>query len=175
MKRNAILAAVAAILICVCLTACAGKTSAKAGNTRFNEQSLVLNIGDKAYALGIDAAPVLETLGAGYEYSEAISCLYDGMDKTFIYPGVSVYTIPDGDRDLVEMYELTDGTYTVACGIRVGDTIENAEKLLGDEWFDDGYVTYAVGNDPEDYSADRLQLYVTDGIIQNIYLFAPGY
>ena len=43
--------------------------------------------------------PYLDKLGSDYQYSESISCAYDGMDKIYAYEDFSLYTYPDGDKD----------------------------------------------------------------------------
>ena len=41
--------------------------------------------------------------------SEAVSCVYTGMDKTYAYSDRILYTYPDGDADrLLELYCTAD-------------------------------------------------------------------
>ncbi len=92
MKRY--LCALAAILL---LAGCGGKTE---------EPVPILEIGGTTLdASSSSVEEALTALGDGYTYAEAVSCVYDGMDKTYTYPDAVVYTYPDGGTDrLMELY-----------------------------------------------------------------------
>lgn len=52
-----------------------------------------------------EVAVILDLLGDDYQYYEAISCVYEGMDKTYSYGDCVLYTYPDGETDrLMELY-----------------------------------------------------------------------
>lgn len=83
---------------------------------------------------------VLAILGGGYEYAEAVSCVYDGMDKTYTYPDAVVYTFPDGDGDrLMELY-CTGGDVKTPAGISLGDSRDKVVQTYGDGFTEKGIV-----------------------------------
>lgn len=59
-------------------------------------------------------------LGEDYAYSEAISCAYDGMDKTYGYESVDIYSYPDGAEDYVNEMLIFSAGIETARGISVG-------------------------------------------------------
>ena len=82
---------------------------------------------------------VLALLGEDYEYYEAISCVYDGMDKTYTYGDCVLYTYPDGETDhLMELY-CTDGDVS-AQGVTFGDSREAVIEAFGDGYTEEGIV-----------------------------------
>lgn len=90
---------ICAVLLALLLTACGGSKQTA---------DPVLQIGGAAVedSTAVDAVlDALNGLGGEYEYAEAVSCVYDGMDKTYTYENAVVYTYPDGDADrLMELY-----------------------------------------------------------------------
>ena len=99
-------------------------------------------------ALHVDGTPfthesavdeILTALGEDFTYYEAISCVYDGMDKTYDYGDVTVYTYPDGDTDqLMELY-CTGGDVS-AQGITIGSTKDEVVKTFGTGYTEEGSV-----------------------------------
>ena len=82
---------------------------------------------------------VLALLGEDYEYYEAISCVYDGMDKTYTYGDCVLYTYPDGETDhLMELY-CTGGDVS-AQGITIGSTKDEVVKTVGTGYTEEGSV-----------------------------------
>ncbi|MBQ4611608.1 MAG: hypothetical protein IJB30_07695 [Clostridia bacterium] len=167
MKKNIIIAmtAIFALLLCAC--------SAK--EEGFSEKDLGLEIAGETYFLRTDSAPLIEALGEGYEYSEMVSCVYDGQDKTFAYPGLTVNTVPVEGKDIIEMLTLTDGTYATLRGCRVGDSREAVISAYGEEYFDDGYINYTLTNDPADIQAERIQFEMSGDTVSAIYIYSPSY
>ena len=88
-----------AVVLALLLTGCGGSKAAA---------DPALKIGGVTIEDTLSAASVLDVLnglGGSYEYAEAISCVYDGMDKTYTYENAVVYTYPDGGVDkLMELY-----------------------------------------------------------------------
>jgi len=169
--------ALAAISILMCLAAfisCAANPQ-KAPSGAFSKADLGVNIGGQIYYLREDSAKLLAALGDGCDYSEMVSCVYDGKDKTFIYPGISVNTVPAGAKDMIEMITLTDANYETLRGVSVGDTMDKLAAAYGEKYFDDGYITYSLTNDPYDIQSERIQFYFEDGVINTIYIYSPSY
>ena len=163
------------ILICVAVLIACAAPSLKAPTGAFSKADLGVNISGRNYYLREDSAPILAVLGSSYDYSEMVSCVYDGKDKTFAYPGIKVNTIPAGGKDMIEMITLTDANYETLRGIRVGDDMDKLIAAYGENYFDDGYITYSLTNDPYDIQSERIQFYFENGVINTIYIYSPSY
>jgi hypothetical protein len=166
-------------LALVLLAGCSAKESSDSGDAEvpeagsFSEADIALKINGKVYRCSEDVDSLLEELGDDYSYSEAISCAYDGLDKSFSYTNFDVYTYPDGDVDRVS--EITAYTNEVSTlkGLTVGDTVERMEELYGTGYSEEG-ITMVYEIPPRQENAEGASLYVTveDGIIQSISITA---
>lgn len=176
MKLQKSLSLSIAVLLMLCIVAACGGSPAPAAPTgAFSEKDLGVEIGGKVYYLREDSAALLAALGDGFEYSEMVSCVYDGKDKTYTYPGITVNTVPVGGKDVIEMITLTDGTYATLRGAKVGDALSTLSELYGTDCFDDGYITYSITNDPSDIQAERIQFEPSGDAIGKIYIYSPSY
>jgi hypothetical protein len=140
----------------------------------FSASDIALDINGKTYRCGEDVAPLLKELGDGYKYSEAISCAYDGLDKTYTYGDVDVYTYPDGDIDRVSEITAYSSDASTTKGLKVGDTVERMEELYGTGYSEDG-ITRVYEITPKQENAEGASLYVTlddSGKIQSIAITA---
>ena len=167
MKKNIIIAMIAILALLLC--ACGAKQEG------FGQDDLGLELNGETYYLRTDSAPLIAALGDGYEYSEMVSCVYDGRDKTFAYPGLTVNTVPVDGKDIIEMFTLTDGTYATLRGCKVGDSREAVIAAYGEEYFDDGYINYTLTNDPADIQAERIQFEMSGDTVSTIYIYSPSY
>lgn len=85
-------------------------------------------------------------LGEDYQYAEAISCAYDGLDKTFSYDGIEIITYPDGEQDFVNEIILTSGGYSTSRGTCVGDSLSELTAAYGPDYKASGaLVEYELG------------------------------
>jgi len=130
------------VIFVVMLSAC----GAKAGLT---QDDLAFPLGDTSFALDSDASALVAALGDDYEYSEAVSCAYVGMDKVFTYDGVIVFTYPVEDTDHIDEIYITSDKYATAKGITVGSTTADIQK--------------AYGKDAVDVDGDGLLVLTLDG------------
>ncbi len=160
------------IMLCLILAACGGNGVPTGA---FSEDDLGIGVGGETYYLREDSAGLCAALGDDYEYSEQVSCVYDGKDKTFAYPGVTIGTVPVGGKDVIEVITLTDDTYATLRGAKVGDTVDSVKSLYGEQYFDDGYVTYSLTNDPADIQAERIQFEYSNGVVTRIFIYSPSY
>lgn len=123
MKRYILFILFLALALALC--ACAG------GGDRLTEADLSIRIG------GFNATPkttmdeVRAALGEEDAYAEAISCVYEGMDKTFTYGETTFYTYPDGGTDRLMEVCCTGGDVTTAKGITFGATVAEIEAAYG--------------------------------------------
>ena len=115
---------------------------------------------------GYDVAPILETLGDGYDYSENISCMFeDGMDKTYTYPDVTIYAYPvTADQDMILMVEVTTDQVSTARGVKLGDSLDSALLLYNDLLQSDGSGSYYTA----DIDGVLLTITAADGVVDTI-------
>ena len=169
------------LTLCVLCCACSTPVSAPAENIpaaptgEFSRSDLGLALDGKTYYLREDSADLLAALGDDYEFSEIVSCVYSGMDKTFVYPGVTVNTVPVDGKDIIEMITLTDAAYATLRGVKPGQDMGAITAAYGEDYFDDGYITYSLTNDPEDIQAERIQFEFDGEEIGTIYIYSPSY
>ncbi len=117
-------------------------------------------------APGMDAAPVLEGLGDGYEYSENISCYFEsGMDKTYIYPDLEIYTYPvSEDQDNILMINFTTDKVVTARDVKLGDSLDGVLLIYNDLLQSDGSDTRYTA----DINGVLLTITATDGAVDSI-------
>ena len=80
-----------------------------------------------------DMSQLLEQLGEAQTYFEAESCAFEGLDKTYTYPGFVITTRPEGEQDLVNSVRLTDDSVTTQEGAYIGMEEAAVKELYGDE------------------------------------------
>ncbi len=110
MKKRTILV-LACVLLALSLCACGAKGDFAAADVQLTFAGVTVTADTPVDTL-------LAALGGDYAYTEAISCVYTGMDKTYTYPGATLYTYPDGEEDrLMELYCETDVQTSRGIGI----------------------------------------------------------
>ena len=126
-----------AVAACAILTACGGNGGSKEEGSQAPVETggHVFTYQNTKIEMKADAAPILATLGDAKSYTEAASCAFEGLDKTYYYGSFYLYTYPDGDMDRVNMVVLCDDTVATAEGISIGDSKEKVESVYGT----DGY------------------------------------
>ena len=130
----------------------------------FSEKDLEINIGGIDIKLGTNIKEITGRLGDDYDFSEAISCAYDGMDKTFIYPGLELYTYPEKEDDFLFEATLVDDTYSTSAGIAVGATEEEIRAVYGESCFKEGLVLrYNLSNNPDNLNEPSIYFIIEDG------------
>ena len=136
-KRMICVIACLTIAACTLLCACGGGSSSKEEGTQAPAETTghVFSYKDAKMVMKAEAAPVLATLGDAKSYTEAASCAFDGLDKTYYYGSFYLYTYPDGDIDRINMVVLCDDTVATAEGISIGDSKEKVESIYGTEGY----------------------------------------
>lgn len=138
------------------------------------DMALVIN--GKTYPVRVDSAEVLSVLGEGYQYDEAISCVYEGYDKNFTYDGVTVSTVPVDGKDVIEMFSVYSADYKTPRNITIGATREEVVAAYGEGFFDDGYyVTYTKSGDPANISEMRIQFRFENDVLTEFFIYSPSY
>ena len=125
-----------ALLLCAAFCAC--------GKKAVSEAALSLTVNATAVRPDTPVSALLDAFGEDYAYSEAVSCVYTGMDRTYDYGGLILYTYPDGDTDrLLELY-CTENVQT-AQGIGIGASRKDVERAYGTDYTQAGStLTYAL-------------------------------
>lgn len=124
----------------------------------FDADDLRIVVDDSSFTMLEDAAGLLSLLGDDYQYSEAESCVFEGMDKTFDYGDLLVYTVPSGDIDLLDGYDIIAGDYTTTAGIGLGSTRDEVLAAYGDPADDSDYMIYNESGNPENIGEPRLTI-----------------
>jgi len=120
------------LILLLGLCACGGKSGA------FSEADLALTVDGASITVKSSVEDILSALGDGYTYSEAISCVYEGMDKTYEYENMALYTYPDAAADrLMEIY-CVGGEVTTSKGITFGATKAEIIEQYGKEYVEAG-------------------------------------
>lgn len=141
-------------------TTAAGET--EAGIQPFSAEDLIIECQGVTARLLEDAAPLLTSLGDEYQLSEAESCVYEGMDKTFDYGHAVVYTVPSGDLDLLDGLDTLDERIMTARGIRVGDSRDAVLAAYGPQAGSESDLVYNVSGDIEKLAEPKLT-FIMDG------------
>lgn len=129
------------LLLCALLAACGEKT--------ISEADLSLTVDGTAVRPDTSVSALLDAFGADFAYSEAVSCVYTGMDKTYAYSDLILYTYPDGAADrLLELY--CTANVQTAQGITIGASRKDVEAAYGTDYTLAGStLTYALSAQDE--------------------------
>lgn len=166
MKRN-LLCGLMALAVVLSLAACGGKEqpgssggqTSQPGGTSQSAQpgqsqpggtgvaEYVFRSGDTVVSIDQDMAEVLSALGEPKEYFEAESCAFEGMDKTYTYPGFVITTRPDGEKDFVNSIILSDDSVTTPEGVYIGSAAADVAAAYGESaGATDTFLPYTKGN-----------------------------
>lgn len=151
---------IAALLV---LTACGG------GKTSFSGEDLSLTVDGAVVTAETSMGEVLSALGEDYSYAEAISCVYEGMDKTYDYADWTVYTYPDGENDrLMELY-CVGGDVETAKGITFGSAKSEIVACYGESYVENGsMLSYELPASGSDYVPASLYFMLDGGKVSAI-------
>ena len=94
-------------------------------------------------AVNDDMAAALDALGEPQSYFEAESCAFEGLDKTYTYPGFVITTRPEGDKDFINSIRLTDDSVTTPEGLYIGSTADEVTAVYGESAGEqENYLTF---------------------------------
>ena len=154
MKQN--FAALALALgLTLSLAACGGGNAPAGGESPSPQNSAapqaagayVFTTGDGVtVSVDEDMAQVLTDLGEAQSYFEAESCAFEGLDKTYTYPGFVITTRPDGENDYVNSIRLTDDSVSTVEGVYIGSSEADVKAAYGEDGgADQGMLSYTAG------------------------------
>ena len=90
---------------------------------------------------------ILNGIGDPTSYEESPSCLYQGLDKDYTYPGFKLRTYPENEVDYVLNVCFTDDSVATPEGIMLGSTRSEVINAYGSSFTDqNGNVVYVKGN-----------------------------
>ena len=137
------------------LAACGGGNAPAGGESPAPQNSAapqaagayVFTTGDGAtVSVDEDIAQVLTDLGEAQSYFEAESCAFEGLDKTYTYPGFVITTRPDGENDYVNSIRLTDDSVSTVEGVYIGSSEADVKAAYGEDGgADQGMLSYTAG------------------------------
>lgn len=135
----------------------------------FSVSDIELKISGKTFRPDGDVNELLKMLGEDYEYSEAISCAYDGMDKKYTYENLDITTYPDGEIDRVSEIAVYSGEVETAKGLKIGDPVSRMEELYGTGYEEAGItINYQIPPKMKDAEGAMLYFTVENGVITSI-------
>ncbi len=147
MKKTLSIALIIVSLAAIfCMTSCSGKV----------KKLQTIKIDNVELACGVEMSKVLDAFkDYEHEYSQSISCAYNGLDKIYDYKdaGFCIYTYPVEDKDFVLEVIVTSENIKQADGkIYIGMTKDDVIALYGNEFTQDGdCITYAVKDEQTMY------------------------
>ena len=83
-------------------------------------------------AMHASAAPILEALGEPKTYTEAASCAFSGLDKTYFYGSFYLTTYPNEDGDHVSGLWFVDDGVATPEGITIGSARADVVGAYGE-------------------------------------------
>ena len=147
MKKSILTTLVFVILLSVLMfSSCSNKTSMLSS----------LEIKGNKIECRMDMSEVLSMFkDLEFEYSDSISCAYNGLDKIYDFSdsGFVIYTYPDGDKDYVLEVTVSSEEIKQQDGkVFVGMSKDELVALYGEEYTEDGDVlTYNVKDEQTMY------------------------
>lgn len=145
-KTLSIALVIVSLMMVFCLASCSG-----AGG-----KLQTIKIGNAELACGVEMSKVLDAFSDyEYEYSESISCAYNGLDKIYDYTneGFCIYTYPVEDKDFILEIVVTSEDIKQADGkVYVGMSKDEVIALYGEDFTQDGdCITYVVKDEQTAY------------------------
>lgn len=142
------------LLALLCLAGC--------GTGETGESGFLFTYNGCTIAMNGAAAPVIAALGEPESYTEAASCAFDGLDKTYGYGSFYMTTYPAGEQDYVYSVWFVDDGAATAEGIRIGDSRAEVEKAYGEKYFD-GVNAFTMVK-----GGTKLTIILTNGAVSSI-------
>ena len=148
MKKSAIAVAVLMIFTSVfMLSSCGGNKVEKLSSLSIEGQKIECHMDMKGVIEGFKEFE--------YEYSESISCAYNGLDKIYDYSdkGFCIYTYPDKDQDyILEIVVSSPEIKQLDGKVYVGMTMDDVVALFGEDYTKEGdIISYIVKDEQTMY------------------------
>ena len=95
--------------------------------------------------LDAETGPVVKVIGGNPVYTEKPSCAYVGIDYTYDYGAFVLYAQSKDGKELINTVEVRSDAVDV-CGAKVGQTLPEVKKILGQPTSDDETAVTYVKN-----------------------------
>ncbi len=113
--------------------------------TESNAYSFVYN--NTAVTPHAKMSELMNGLGDPTSYEESPSCLYQGLDKDYTYPGFKLRTYPENEVDYVLNVCFTDDSVATPEGIMLGSSRNDVINAYGSSFTEqNGNVVYVKEN-----------------------------
>lgn len=146
---------IAALLVLLTLAACSAASEPR--QTAFHIFCKGVEV-----TLNADAAPILAELGEPEHYTEAPSCAFDGLDKTYDYGSFYLATYPLDGKDYIYSIWFVDHSTATEEGIHIGNTQKEVEAAYGAGCFDGTNVFTKILAD------SKMTIILQDGYVSSI-------
>ncbi len=138
-----IIAFLLALCLMFCFAACGSSTTEQQGsnqpaaNNGTTEATSNFSFTHKGVEIKLSqpAEPIIEKLGEPMKYTEAASCAFEGLDKSYYYGSFYLETYPQGEEDFVYGWWFADDTVTTPEGIYIGSSKADVDAAYGAENF----------------------------------------
>ncbi len=145
MKKLLVLLAALAAMTFV-MTSCGGDGTESGSSAVTEAGGFEFKANGITVAMNAKAADLVDKLGE-YEYFEAPSCAFQGLDKTYTYAGFELVTYELDKVDYVLSVSLRDDSLTTPEGVTIGSSLDDVKKAYGDSFTQDGNsYQYTKGN-----------------------------
>ncbi|MBP5631727.1 MAG: hypothetical protein J6Y21_03080, partial [Clostridia bacterium] len=110
-----------------------GATALPGGATTAPSQDdgYVFKKGDVTVAMKAKAADIIADLGEPSNYYESPSCAFEGMDKTYSYPGFDVTTYTESGVDYISGVVFWDDSVETPEGLYIGASAADVQRIYG--------------------------------------------
>ena len=165
MKKTAVLAL--CLVLCGLLCACGND------KTALKTEDLSMTVDGKRISADASVASILESFGPDHEMAEAVSCVYSGMERTYSFENLILYTYPgdDGQEHLMEAY--ADADVQTSRGVKLGDSLKDVEESYGSDYTRTGaVVTFSMENANEQTVPAGVYFELNDDIVTAIGIVA---
>lgn len=94
--------------------------------------------------IGVKCPPYLldriQENGTKYSYYEAVSCAYQGMDMFYTFDSFEVLVNTVDGTDMITAISILDDMVRIPEGLRIGDSLDDMIKALGDDYTRSGNI-----------------------------------
>lgn len=151
-----------------------GWTAPAAGDPMSLEGDIGLYLNDTFFYIGNDMAELKAVLGEADDVIATPSCAFKGEDKEYVYPDMSVMTMPLGELDVWTEAYIEGGDYITSRGIGIGATEDEVLAAYGDGYYMEGdTMFYSLSGDPEDLASPYISFTLEGGAVVCIDIAYP--
>lgn len=152
MKRKIWIASLAAL--CILLSACGGAALTK--------NDLSVSVRGTKITTGTAVDELLTAFGEPESQSEAVSCVYSGMDKTYSYSDFTVYSYTEDDCEYFSELYCTENVQTEK-GVSIGSSEDAVRKAYGEGLTEGCRISYSLEKGTDTQIPDTLYFEIEEG------------